>query len=231
MPVKLVSIAFILAAALSACGGSSTPDAPSGPPPAAGSEDELARSLLLAISDFPDGWIHEPAEPDELAASDPFAGCNQEPYPGQTGKAEGGEFSDADTTQLSVNPIVFVFATEKDAKAALDRFADQINCMARIIRNGSARDEEFAITTVDLANPEIKKRGDETRRFRISYQVEWVGQQPETLVFDVVLVRRDRFITEIDGFRRAVPMENSVLLTYVDKAFEKVESAASTATR
>jgi hypothetical protein len=222
--MRLVFWMIILVGLVAACGEGDKVEPTRTRVGVTGDEGEFARSMLLTRSDFPDGWVHrapvaeEQAEPEP---GDPFHACDPE-IPGQTGEAFGGEYSDENTTLLSINPTVHVFETEEHAEQAVDLIVGQARCFAEAIGEGMDVDDEFAFgptTFEELSAEEFNA----TAAYRLAgTQIYKSLNETDALVFDSVLILDGRVVYELDGFQRHTPIDHELLRTYVEKARAKI---------
>jgi hypothetical protein len=123
------------------------PEPPTARQTASAAENALAESMLLVLDDFPGGWVHKAGDPSEdtpTTVPPALARCVSAAYVGRTGRAVGGEFSNKDTTLLSVNPIVSVFDNEDDAQIAARAIISEAQCFADVVGDGLDVDTSFA---------------------------------------------------------------------------------------
>lgn len=199
-------------------------------PPLA-SEDDLAESLLLTPADFPPGWIHEPDQPGEdpqEPSPNPLEACLDDEYAGQTGSAIGGEFSDTNTTRLSINPSVYIFDTPASAQNAAQTIISNAQCIADVVGEGIEVNGSFALGKT-YTEPLSAEAFGATRAIRLFETLISLDNDPpdsDVLVFDVVILVRERVLYEIDGFQRHSPIDQSLLMLYVDRARDKIPEGA-----
>jgi len=184
--------------------------------------------MLLALSDFPQGWIHRPWDQqaiDDFRSGSAWEHCYEEAtLPGETDRAYGGEYSDENTTRLSINPAVFVFDSGANAERGIDSLIGQFECFAQTIGNGLEVDEQFAFgeTSVEALPEEMY---DATSAIRLlNTQIYKTSEPAETdvLVFDVVYILDGRVVSEVTGFQRHMPIDQGLLSEHVEKASLKI---------
>jgi hypothetical protein len=190
-------------------------------------DSDSAASRLLTIDDFPDGWVHRPPQPGEVddgsTPGENAYGCPVGPLVGETDRAFGGEYSNANTTMLSVNPTVHVFETAAAAAAALDELYARSECFARAVGDGLDLDASFAFgkTTIEERSPDVVGAD---RLFRVANtQIYKDAGQEDVLWFDSALVVEGRFLYRLDGFQRHEPIDQELLKTYVEIARERID--------
>jgi len=248
-------VAFVVGTALAACGGSSAskPDAggatvttqlqsPTALTAAASAvdptsarvtkDDALAESMLLAASDFPNGWVHEPTD-SSYDPQAPFPGapdamkkCFTGAFPGQTGRAIGGEWSNSRTTMLSINPSVYVFDNPEDAQRAAQQTMTNAQCMADSIGDGLDVDATFSYGksyTTQLAANEFGATLA-IRFFNTQVHKDQSPERSDVLVFDIVVTVRGRILYQVEGFQRYAPIDQALLGQYVRKAQAKIQA-------
>jgi hypothetical protein len=194
-------------------------------------EDELARSMLLTLNDFPTGWVHKPDEAAQAPGPAPLEACLVDTYPGQTGSAIGGEFSDENTTRLSINPSVYVFQDASSASAAADTILAIGECFAEAIGDGLNVDETFAFgpSWTEPLSADSFGATAAVRFFNTQiYKREQLADS-DVLVFDVVLIVDGRILYEVDGFQRHSPIDQQLLRHYVEAARAKIDASLGAA--
>ena len=187
---------------------------------APGSEDALAREIVLMTDDFPRGWQHRP--PDE--SSEPpaaLADCAPEVYVGVSGHATGGAFSDSDLNRVSISPAVWVFADELAARDAVDEFVEDVECYARLVREGRLDTDAGRFTSATVEQPEAGAFGDSSAARRITLVFEGNDGSRGVLVTDAVAVAAGRALIEVDGFHIDEPIDRGLLRVYVERQIAK----------
>jgi hypothetical protein len=179
--------------------------------------------MVLDVDDFPRGWVHEPPVDEAEFEQGPLADCHTERYPGETGRARGGEFSDSDVTQVSVNPAVYAFADRPLAEAALILSQNDVECAVRLINEGRA-DFGGGVRFANASIQQIRLEGrDDITLFQVAYdQIEASGNT-DRLIFTTGLIVVDRALVSVEGFQRNEPFDPGLLEVYVDRQIEKVE--------
>jgi len=187
--------------------------------------------MLLALKDFPPGWVHKAADPgDDPHASvpAPLERCVPPAFVGQTGRAVGGEFSDENTTLLSINPLVYVFDSEEHAQIAARAITSEAQCFADVIGNGLDLDRTFAFgeTHTEPLSADFFGATAAIRSFNTQVYKSENPPHSDVLVFDIVILVNGRVLSEVDGFQRHSPIDQALLQRYVDKARAKVRQRA-----
>ncbi|HEV8602779.1 MAG TPA: hypothetical protein VGQ68_05200 [Gaiellaceae bacterium] len=108
-----------------------------------------AESMVLELSDFPDGWRASPSENEETEDMDRFRKCLGSDYSALTiiGEADSKDFANEDTTEASSDATVF--ASEGQAEEAIKEVSDGMQ--------GDAAEDCFR----DLIAPAVKKESPE----------------------------------------------------------------------
>ena len=194
------------------------------------SDDRLAESMLLDSDDFPDDWVHLAYNQDDLdeAYADFGVGsldaCRMESFDGETGRALNGEFSDRNTTMLSINPRVIVFDTDEHARAAVADIVRVQRCEADAIGTGLDVDETFALgpATFESRPSEPFDAQSVIRTSTVQIYKTETPPNEDLLVFDVVHLVEGRVVYEVVGFQRHTPIDEELLRTYVEAARGKI---------
>ena len=184
--MKGTLLAFIAVALLAACGGGDDDEAEQ----TALSEDSLAGSLLLKVSDIPTGWSEVP---EKDTPDSPFSKCDDGPASaGLTGRAESGEFARGGVT--TINQTVSVFADPNAAQAAVDAYVrDRLGCVVKTFNDGGADDEDATWSDATLADVSFPGFGDASQLKRISVKGKAKkGSSEIDAYLDVLVVRKDR---------------------------------------
>jgi hypothetical protein len=191
-------------------------------PPETHAEDDLARSLLLTVNDFPTGWAEELGEEDD--EDNPFDQCDPGPPPGRTGIAETGDFSKGGTEEVSQQ--VGVFDSAQDATAALDRYPSTGDCVVKLINDGKLDTSEWEFSQASFSRVSFPSYGTKSQAFRVEAHIKVKGESglgsEGDFYIDLVLVARGRlafFIRALDIF---TPFSSSDLESIVSKAEEKI---------
>jgi hypothetical protein len=152
---RLLAIA-LACAAVSACGGDGESNEGSSDFQRAIEPEAQAQaeSMLLQLTDFPDGWrAEEPAEEDE-EGDGAFRDCLGVDFSTFTiiGDARSDDFSTGETATASSEAEVF--ASEQMAAEAVAQFAEALDseqadtCMTDVL--GESEDEDFEITGAEV---------------------------------------------------------------------------------
>ena len=191
------------------------------------SEAAIAQTMLIDISDFPAGWVHRPWDEeaiDEFRSIPAWSHCyEQKTLPGETDRAYGGEYSDENTTLLSINPAVFVFDSEGNAEQGVDELVGEFECFAAVVGNGLDVNERFAVGETGVEALPMETYGARAIRVR-NTQIYKTSEPPDSdvLVFDVVYIADGQVVSEVTGFQRHTPIDQELLREYVEKARLKI---------
>ena len=187
-------------------------------------EDDLARSLLLDVNDFPTGWAETPADEED---DNPFDECNGDPPRGRTGTAETGNFSSGGSEVISQD--AGVFDSPANVNSTLDQIQERADCIVKVVNEGKLDDDEAEYTDAKFGSLSFPSFGDRTEALRLEFQVKAKGESgfgsEGTLYFDLIYVVEGRlafFISAVDVFS---PFDTAVLESTVRKAYEKLASA------
>ena len=213
---RLLAIA-LLCAAVSACGGGSDSNEESSRLQVAIDPEALARaeSMLLQLTDFPDGWrAGEPSEEDE-EGDEAFRDCVGVDFSEFTviGEAGSDDFAMGETATASSEAKVF--ETEEMAADAIARFADAMDsaeadaCMTDFLG-------EFEDESVEIAGAEVGELSftppsgvDDAKAWQVAISIEGkAGSQADgvsaTGYVDLVQLRSGAGVSEVttvDVFR------------------------------
>lgn len=188
-------------------------------------EDDLARSLVLTVDDFPTGWAETPADRDE--DDNPFDECDPGTAPGRTGVAETGDFSRGGAA--SVSQEVAVFDTPENAVNSLERIQQIADCLIEVVRDGSLDDDEFEYSDAKFGSLSFPSFGDTTDAYRLEIHVaakEESGLGSEgTVYLDIVRVVEGRLGFAMQATDVFSPFDVSTLESIVSEAYDKLVGA------
>lgn len=191
-------------------------------------DDVVASTLLLDSSDFPEGWVNLPWNQqamDDFRAGAPWERCHASMLPGEVDRAYGGEYSDANTTLLSINPAIYVFDSAASAEAGVDSLIGEYECFADVVGKGIDIDEQFAFGETNVEALAADQFGANSAIRVSNTQVYKTSDPPNTdvLFFDVTYVVSGAIVSEVTGFQRHNPIDEDLLATYVEKARLKIQ--------
>jgi hypothetical protein len=184
--------------------------------------------MLLDRSDFPQDWVHRPWDQealDEFRSGSAWQHCYaNSTLPGETDRAYGGEYSNENTTLLSINPAVFVFDSEANAELGMDSLIKEFECFAGVVGDGLEVDEQFAFgeTRVERLPADMYDATSAIRATSTQIYKTRVPPDSDVLVFDVVYITDGRVVSEVTGFQRHSPIDQELLREYVEKARLKI---------
>ncbi|HZU75378.1 MAG TPA: hypothetical protein VFA70_01350, partial [Dehalococcoidia bacterium] len=100
-------------------------------------DDALAQSLLLTTAQLPPpaNWSEAPRD----TSASPLDRCDPGTFPGETGKADSGDFSRAGE-DASLNEGIAIFDSPASVAAAMDSYPAVINCVTQTINAGLLND-------------------------------------------------------------------------------------------
>lgn len=223
-------VAIILSPlALAACDGDADEGSrsPTSSPISSAVDDGLAATMLLDASDFPEGWIHRPYDEkaiDEWRSNPAWAQCFNPSLPGETDRAFGGEYSDKNTTLLSINPAVYVFDSAAGAESGMKSLIDEYDCFAGVVGTGLDVDAGFAYgdTSVETLDADVYDATSAIRFMNTQIYKTQASPNSDVLVFDIIYLTEDRVVYEVTGFQRYAPIDQGLLSAYVEKARLKI---------
>ncbi len=164
-----------------------------------------AESLLLTLSDFPDGWRGSPSEDDD-EDDDKHRRCIGTDYSAFTitGEADSDQFSMGESTTAESEATVF--KSESDAQGSLQEFADGMrgptaeDCFGRIIKK-ALRGEDYKLGEVDIGELSFSapEGVDEARAWQLVIPLEPTSDQGinVTVYIDVLHVREGDVLASV----------------------------------
>lgn len=170
----------LLCLALSACGGDGEGEEESSQfqrsiDPQA---QERAESILLTLSDFPDGWRAGPAEPEDEGSDEAFNDCVGVDYSKFTliGDAQSDDFAMGEAAEASSDAEVF--ESEGMAEAAVSEFTEAFSseaanaCMDELL--GEFEDDTVEITEAELGELSFTPPAgvDEASAWQVVFTIE-----------------------------------------------------------
>lgn len=202
-----------------------TPEPTDTPVPEPVNEDELARSLLLTINDFPTGWSETPSEEEEESPLDER--CPQ-PESARTGRAISGDFSD-ENGNAEVSHTVAAFGDPADAEVSMESFRERAQCLVDAFNDGDADDDEVEFSGASLGTVSFPPFGDDSKAFRISVHAKRKGQSgfgsEADVYYDLVAVRQGRVAFSFVVADVFSPFNSSMLEELTRIATERVAAA------
>ena len=223
---RLLAILVLVVLSISlACGGDDDSDGSSSDEdPAFHVEDDLARSLLLTLDDFPSGWSEMPADDEEEG---PFDHCDEGPGEGRTGVAETGDFSRGDNATLSHQ--VGAFETPEDALSALDRAERISDCVVEVVNGGGLDDRDAEYSDASFGPLSFPSFGDGTEAYRLQFRARARGESglgsEGTLYFDFVYVAEGRLAFALQAFDLFSPFDTAMLESLASSAHDRLAGA------
>lgn len=165
-----------------------------------------AESMLLTLSDLPDGWRGSPPE-DEDEGDEEFRSCVGSDYSGSTiiGEESSDEFSKGENT--SVSSAAIVLESGADAQDSLDEFADGMRsptaepCFERLIRKGT-EGEDYEVGEVDIGELSFSRPAnvDEARAWEVAIPLEPTSDDGVrvTAYLDIVQLRKGDVLVAVN---------------------------------
>jgi hypothetical protein len=169
-----------------------------------------AESLVLRLSDFPNGWRASPAEDQDKASSEGRA-CAGTDFSGftVTGTAESQEFAKA---QAEASSEASIFESADDAHAAIAEFGQGLgrstteDCFRDLLVKAALEEdsgEEYKVGEVDIGELSFSPPAvEEARVWQIAIPIEVQGLAP-TVYLDFSLLREGdavATVTTVDVF-------------------------------
>ena len=203
----LVGLFVVVLAGASACGGDDeNGEAGGGAAPAETDPraQERAESIVLKLSDFPDGWRASAAE--EAEGAEELRECIGVDYSGltRTGRADSLDFAMGESTEVFSSASVY--ADEQQASAWMDEYTRGMNggevedCFQQTVEDAVAKNGEnaFEVGEVDVGQLSFTPPGgvDEAASWQVVVPVKVTsgvaeGLTPSVFVEFVVLRERD----------------------------------------
>ena len=185
-------------------------------------DDELARSMLLTVADFPPGWGEVPSDRREQSPADE---CDPGDAEGRTGRAETGEFSRG--TEASVSETVAIFETPQQVEAAMARFSDVGDCVIGVVESGDLDTDEMDFQGASFGPINFREFGDKTNVYRMqlsftSTQGTGAGSAGD-IFYDLVFVASGRTGFSVYAIDVETPFDPQELEEIVSKALARVE--------
>lgn len=216
---------------------SGTPTVPSSSPTIDPADQKIAESALLELSDFPIGWVSEPADKtdeDDEAGQRDIAKCMgvafEDLYPQTNAEAESPDFtSENDETvsaKVTIDPTDEVTINRFELTAS-EKFRQ---CSADGVVKGmketfeDAENEGATIGEVTLNNVSIGSYGDDTVAFRMTIPYAVQGFNAE-VTGTFVIVRVGRAQTSVSDLQVSGGMSAGEFAEYVDKATKRLQGA------
>ena len=157
----------VLVSLLAACGGDSASEPSKEPLP----QDDVARSILLTVDDFPSGWSEKPQSEESS-----FDECSEydDRAAGLVGRAETGDFSRGGAAELT--EWVGIFDTEDAARDALSVDEEKARCLVDAINDGKLDDDEAEFSDASFSPLSFPDRGDAHVAYRFELRVQRKGE-------------------------------------------------------
>jgi hypothetical protein len=188
--------------------------------PNANSEDELARSLLLTVDDFPTGWAESLDDSEEDGGEDPFAKCQGlAEAEGMTGRAKSGTFSRGGVAEVEHG--VVIYEDDRKASSALKMLSEAVTCNAKVINDGGLNNSEARFRDAKVARMSFSMMGDEVSAMRISFK-GFDKTSSYDFYVDYVVVRKGRIVSGVVAFDALSPFDTSDLEALMQKAVAKL---------
>lgn len=243
MKVLIATVGMIIALSLAACGSdedretnpvtgatvsatapnapTEAEDVPTAMPEAVVDEDELAKSLLLTVDDFPVGWR-------EVAASDsdeesPLDRCLFE-HGEEVGRAESGDFDDGD---WEISNRVVIFADTVTPQP--EDFLASLQCAVDAFNDGEADFDDIEYMDASVGTMSFPPHGDGQYAYRIEVRAKQKGASgfgsEASIYIDMVAVFDGRLTTQVMGLSLFSPVDAAFMVDLVGKATAKLEAA------
>jgi hypothetical protein len=199
MVLAVVAILGVNLASATACGGDGDSDEASSALAIEPDAQGRAESIVLKLSDFPNGWRGSPPEEQEDPGA--FRKCIGADYSDLTriGDAESQDFAKGDSAE--VTSTASIFKDEEEAADALSRYSKGMNSAAAedcfqdliedAVRKESTGKDAFKIGEVDIGQVNVKQPPgvEESATWQIVIPVEITSGFGEGLSPDLYLER------------------------------------------
>jgi len=203
MWVALAALAGVLA--VSACGGGTDIDESASKTAITPEAQEQAESMILQLSDFPNGWRGSAPEDDEN--DEAFRKCIGVDYSSltRTGAAESRDFAMGESTEASSSAAVF--ANEQQAEDFLEEFSAGMNgnkvegCLQELVDENAEGDNTFKVGEVDVGEFNVTPPNvEDAAAWQLVVPVEITsgvgeGLTPSLYLEDVILRQGDKVAT------------------------------------
>lgn len=197
------------------------------PVPEPVNEDELARSVLLTINDFPTGWSETPNEEDEEGEESPLEEYCPREETEATGTAESGDFSAGGVAEVTHS--VGIYPDAESAMGGVSRVKELADCLATAFNDGLFDDDEAEFTNAKVSIVSFPSFGDESNAYRITVHVtakEQSGPFSEVDAFyEFVIVRQGRVAFSLFAVDALTPFDSTMLEELTRIATERVAAA------
>jgi hypothetical protein len=232
--VAALSVTLVAAVAIGACGGMGNDDEGDGPAAADGdgqaaeraiesSAQERAESIVLQLSDFPDGWRASPSEEEDDGSE--FRACIGADYSGLMiiGEASSDDFAMDDSSTVSSEAVVF--ASEHEAEEALATFAEGMasraaqDCVADFFRQAIEEADEtgtefelgdISVGELSFTPPEV----EEGRAYQVVIPFEVTSGTfegaTETMYLESVVLRQGDAVAGIQTLGQSDPLDTEL---------------------
>jgi hypothetical protein len=182
-------LAVALVLAFSACGGDGNGGSDGGSQSKRAIEpdaQEHAESILLTLTDFPDGWRADAPREEDEEGQEAFNECVGADYSAftVTGDADSDHFAMGETAEASSEALVY--ESEQMAAEALEQWAQAIEgeeadtCMSEWL--GEFEDEDFEVTGAEVGELSFTPPSgvDDARAWQVEMTIEGkAGSQSE----------------------------------------------------
>ena len=238
------AVALIVLAASSACGGGSSSKTPTATartvaptsaatPPSTGAtasstpsvpdESSFAHSMLLALSDFPSGWISSPGSDPNESTNPLVKACGNAAQQGRTGRASSDDFA-ADPNSVAISESLVIFPDEATASAAIENVPALIDCTVKALNDGTLDTNQVKFSGASSSVVPITVQGDKIYSYQVQASVgssDVPGQkQPVYLLIAYVRTGRINFSIRANG--SSAPIDAGQISGYAQKAAAKI---------
>lgn len=186
--------------------------------PQAGDETAFARSMVLQIGDFPQGWIvTASSQTNETSPLDAVCGTPAEE--GSTGRAVSGDFA-ADASGTTISESVITFADADAASAALAKIPDYIACAVQAVNDGKIA----SLSNAQSSDVSVDVPGNEHHAYQLTMDLD-TGQPNDTekVYFLLVYVRDGRVGYSLSGTNFGGPYDMNTMTSTASLAQAKIK--------
>jgi hypothetical protein len=222
----LVPLCALFALLFCAC-GEAAPSPAATPLP----EDVLAKRLVLAGSELPQGWkVVSLDTPPAVGTGDDAGsgqGCDIPANAGITGRGSSGKYVDASGETLSAT--VVVMRTPDDIQPTLDTFSRRMGCLVTAVNAGQLDDSSAIYSDASFKtydNP-AQQPAQAIHYFQMHARSKSSSApvKEATLYIDTIVVVHDRFVSSLVISSAGNPPSTEEELTLAQKAWDKLQTA------
>ncbi|MEO8538144.1 MAG: hypothetical protein ABI577_00270 [bacterium] len=193
-------------------GSGTTSDSTATPNP---NDTEIARSMLLTISDFPTGW----AESTSADENSPLDKCQTET---DTPNRASADFAKG-SGNTSISQTAAVFPLAEDAQKSIDGYRSRLDCAVKLINDGKLDNKDTSYVDAKVGALSFPALGEQSTALRLTMTAKPKNTTGSIAIFfDVVLVRKGRTAFSLLATDVLSPFNSNDLEAFVRKAAQKL---------